>query len=46
MYERMYNKLANAVYAAMDMIEAKEYQRALLLLEQACRDAEEIYISQ
>ena len=46
MYEKMYHILFNAVTDAMEMIENQEYQRALILLEQASREAEEAYISQ
>ncbi len=46
MYEKMYYKLFNAVTDAMDLMEQQKYQEALTLLEQASREAEEIYISQ
>lgn len=46
MYEKMYHKLAGAVADAMDLIESHSYQEALIVLEKASREAEEIYISQ
>lgn len=46
MYEKMYHTLFNAVTDAMDLMEQQKYQEALTLLEQASREAEEIYISQ
>lgn len=46
MYEKMYYILVRAVNDAMDMLEAQECQRALTCLEQASRDAEEVYISE
>lgn len=46
MYKKMYLILFSAIADAMDMIEAHEYQSALNRLEQASRDAEEVYISQ
>ena len=46
MYEKMYHVLAAAVSDAIDLIEGEEYEKALLLLERASREAEEIYISQ
>lgn len=46
MYKEMYHTLFNAIADAMEMIEAQKYQEALTRLEQASRDAEEIYISQ
>ena len=44
MYKRMYFILFRAISDAMDLIEGHEAQKALNLLERACRDAEEIYI--
>ena len=46
MYKKMYYTLFNAVTDAIDRIESDKYQEALSLLERACRNAEEIYISQ
>lgn len=46
MYEDMYRKLSVAVADAMDLIEEQKYQEALLVLEQASKEAEEIYIAQ
>lgn len=46
MYEKMYHILFNAITDAMEKIEQHEYQEVLFMLEQACRDAEEVYISQ
>lgn len=46
MYEKMYYTLFNAVTDAMDLMERQEFQEALSRLEQASREAEEIYISQ
>lgn len=46
MYEKMYHKLAGAVANAMDLLEGHKYQEALLLLEQAGKEVEEIYIAQ
>lgn len=46
MYEEMYHTLAGAVANAMDLIEAHKYQEALMVLEKAGKEAEEIYISQ
>ncbi len=46
MYEKMYYKLFNAVTDVMELMEQQKYQEALTLLEQASREAEEIYISQ
>ena len=46
MYEKMYYTLFHAITDAMELIEGQEYQRALILLEKACQDAEEIYIAQ
>lgn len=46
MYKKMYLILFHAITDAMDMIEAHKYQEALDRLEQASRDAEEVYISQ
>ncbi len=46
MYEKMYHTLFNAVTDAMDLMKQQKYQEALTLLEQASREAEEIYISQ
>lgn len=46
MYKKMYHILLNAVTDAMEMIEGQEYQRALSVLEEACRNAEETYVSQ
>lgn len=46
MYEKMYYTLFHAITDAMELMENREYQEALIRLEQACRDAEETYISQ
>ena len=46
MYEKMYYILFRAVTDAMVLIENREEQNALLTLEEACREAEEVYISQ
>lgn len=46
MYEKMYYTLFNAITDAMELIEKQNYQEALILLEQASREAEEIYVSQ
>lgn len=46
MYEKMYYKLFHAITDAMGLIEQQKYQEALILLEQASLDAEEIYVSQ
>lgn len=46
MYEKMYHIMVQAAADAMEMIEKQEYQQALTRLEQAGRDAEEVYISQ
>jgi len=46
MYKKMYLKLFNAVSDAMDLMEAHKYQEAIMLLEQASQETEEIYISQ
>lgn len=46
MYEKMYYTLLHAITDAMELMERQEYQAALLLLENASREAEEIYISQ
>lgn len=46
MYEKMYHILFNAVTDAMDLMEEQKYQEALTLLEQASREAEEVYISE
>lgn len=46
MYEKMYHILFNAITDAMEKLEQHSDQEALLMLEQACRDAEEVYISQ
>ncbi len=46
MYKEMYYTLFHAITDAMELIETKRYQEALTRLEQASRDAEEIYISQ
>ena len=46
MYKEMYHTLFKAITDAMELIETQKYQEALSMLEQACRDAEEIYISQ
>lgn len=46
MYEKMYYTLFHAITDAMGLIETQKYQEALTRLEQASRDAEEIYISQ
>ena len=46
MYEKMYHTLFNAITDAMVLLEQEKCQEALTLLEQASREAEEIYISQ
>lgn len=46
MYEKMYYTLFHAITDAMELIEKQKYQEALILLEQASRKAEDIYISQ
>ena len=46
MYEKMYHILFNAITDAMDLMEGQKYQEALTLLEQASREAEEVYISE
>lgn len=46
MYEKMYHILINAITDAMGLMEEQKYQEALTLLEQASRDAEEVYISE
>lgn len=46
MYEKMYHILFNAITDAMDMIETRKYQEAMTILEQASREAEEVYMSQ
>ena len=46
MYEKMYHILFNAITDAMDRIEEHNDQEALIILERACREAEEVYISQ
>ena len=46
MYEKMFHILINAITDAMDLMEEQKYQEALTLLEQASRDAEEVYISE
>lgn len=46
MYEKMYYTLFHAITDAMEVIEQQKYQQALSRLELACRDAEEIYVSQ
>lgn len=45
MYEKMYHILFSAIADAMDQIEAQKNQEALITLERACREAEEVYIS-
>lgn len=45
MYEKMYHILFSAITDAMDQIEAHDDQKALITLERACREAEEVYIS-
>lgn len=45
MYEKMYHILFHAVTDAMELIEKQSCQEALTKLEQACREAEEVYIS-
>lgn len=45
MYEKMYHILFNAITDAMEQIEGNDGQKALIILEQACREAEEVYIS-
>ena len=46
MYEKMYHILFNAITDAMEEIEGHQYQEALDRLELACREAEEVYISE
>ncbi len=46
MYEKMYHTLFNGITDAIEMIEWQDYQAALHCLEQACLDAEEIYMLQ
>ena len=46
MYEIMYHILFHAITDAITLLEEHNYQEALTLLEQASRDAEEIYVSQ
>lgn len=46
MYEKMYHILFNAITDAMDLMEEQKYQEAMTLLEQASRDAEEVYIAE
>ena len=46
MYEEMYRTLMAAVAAAMDLLEEREYQQALTVLEEASRETEETYIGQ
>lgn len=46
MYEKMYYTLFHAITDVMELMERQECQAALLLLENASRAAEEIYISQ
>lgn len=46
MYEKMYHILFKAVADAMEMMEAQEYQKAMTCLEEASREAEEVYISE
>lgn len=46
MYEKMYYIMFHAATDAIEMIEKQEYQQALTRLEQAGREAEEVYISQ
>lgn len=45
MYEKMYHIMAAAAADAIDLIKTQEYQAALIRLEQAGREAEEVYIS-
>lgn len=45
MYEKMYFKLFDAIDKAMELMEWQEYQAAPSCLEQACLDAEEIYVT-
>jgi hypothetical protein len=46
MYEEMYRTLMAAVADAMDLLEEREYQQALTVLEEASRETEETYIGQ
>lgn len=46
MYEKMYHIMFRAAADAMDRLEAHQYQEAMTILEQASREAEEVYISQ
>ncbi len=45
MYKKMYHILFNAITDAMEQIEKNDGQEALNILERACREAEEVYIS-
>lgn len=45
MYEKMYYTLFHAITDAMELMEKQQYQEAMTRLEQASRDAEDIYIS-
>lgn len=45
MYEKMYHIMFRAAADAMDRLEAHQYQEAMTILEQASREAEEVYIS-
>ena len=45
MYKKMYFILFHAVTRAMVLLEEREDQQALTVLEEACREAEEVYIS-
>lgn len=46
MYEKMYYILFHAITDASELMEKQNYQEALTTLEQACQNAEELYISQ
>jgi len=46
MYKKMYYTLFNAVSDAMDLMEAHKFQEAIMLLERASQETEEMYISQ
>lgn len=45
MYKKMCHILFNAITDAMEQIEGHNGQEALIILERACREAEEVYIS-
>lgn len=43
MYEKMYHTLFNAATEAIEKLEAREYQSALLILEKAQKNTETLY---